>query len=91
MSVPSVRDRRRAETVAEIKEAALRELLDAGPGGFSLRGVARAVGMARATPRSENPPGPASTSCCSAASLISATVSARRRSRTEETDTALLP
>ncbi|HSU11110.1 MAG TPA: TetR/AcrR family transcriptional regulator [Pseudonocardia sp.] len=45
MSVSSVRDRRRAETVAEIKEAALRELLDAGPGGFSLRGVARAVGM----------------------------------------------
>jgi AcrR family transcriptional regulator len=45
VSVSSVRDRRRAETVAEIKEAALRELLDAGPGGFSLRGVARAVGM----------------------------------------------
>ena len=51
MSVPSaapvtsVRDRRRAETVAEIKQAALQELVDAGPGGFSLRGVARAVGM----------------------------------------------
>jgi AcrR family transcriptional regulator len=45
VSVSSVRDRRRAETVAEIKEAALRELLEAGPGGFSLRGVARAVGM----------------------------------------------
>ena len=42
---PSVRDRRRAETVAEIKHAALQELVDAGPGGFSLRGVARAVGM----------------------------------------------
>ena len=41
----SVRDRRRAETVAEIKQAALQELVDAGPGGFSLRGVARAVGM----------------------------------------------
>jgi AcrR family transcriptional regulator len=40
-----VRDRRRAETVAEIKEAALQQLADAGPGGFSLRGVARAVGM----------------------------------------------
>jgi AcrR family transcriptional regulator len=40
-----VRDRRRAETVAEIKAAALRELVDAGPGGFSLRGVAREVGM----------------------------------------------
>ena len=45
MSVSSVRDRRRAETVAEIKEAALQQLVDAGPGGFSLRGVARAVGM----------------------------------------------
>jgi AcrR family transcriptional regulator len=45
VSVSSVRDRRRAETVAEIKEAALRELADAGPGGFSLRGVARGVGM----------------------------------------------
>ena len=41
----SVRDRRRAETVAEIKQAALQQLIDAGPGGFSLRGVARAVGM----------------------------------------------
>jgi AcrR family transcriptional regulator len=47
VSVPvgSVRDRRRAETVAEIKQAALQQLIDAGPGGFSLRGVARAVGM----------------------------------------------
>ena len=45
MPVNSLRDRRRAETVAEIKEAALQELVDAGPGGFSLRGVARAVGM----------------------------------------------
>ena len=45
MSVSLVRDRRRAETVAEIKEAALQQLVDAGPGGFSLRGVARVVGM----------------------------------------------
>ena len=45
MSVSSVRDRRRAQTVAEIKEAALRQLVEAGPGGFSLRGVAREVGM----------------------------------------------
>jgi AcrR family transcriptional regulator len=45
VSVGSVRDRRRAETVAEIKQAALQQLVDAGPGGFSLRGVARAVGM----------------------------------------------
>ena len=45
MSVASVRDRRRAETVQEIKDAALQQLVEAGPGGFSLRGVARAVGM----------------------------------------------
>ena len=45
VSVLSVRDRRRAETVAEIKQAALQELVTAGPGGFSLRGVAREVGM----------------------------------------------
>jgi AcrR family transcriptional regulator len=44
VSVP-LRDRRRAQTVAEIKEAALQQLVEAGPGGFSLRGVARAVGM----------------------------------------------
>jgi AcrR family transcriptional regulator len=43
--VESLRDRRRAETVAEIKAAALRELAEAGPGGLSLRAVARAVGM----------------------------------------------
>lgn len=41
----SVRDRRRAETVREIKAAALDQLAEAGPGGLSLRGVARAVGM----------------------------------------------
>jgi AcrR family transcriptional regulator len=45
VSVSSVRDRRRAQTVAEIKQAGLRQLVDAGPGGFSLRGVAREVGM----------------------------------------------
>ena len=53
MSVPargqtasvSVRERRRAETVAEIKSAALDQLATAGTGGLSLRGVARAVGM----------------------------------------------
>jgi AcrR family transcriptional regulator len=44
-SVPSLRDRRRAQTVGEIKEAALQQLVEAGPGAFSLRGVARAVGM----------------------------------------------
>jgi AcrR family transcriptional regulator len=41
----SVRDRRRAETVHEIKGAALEQLAEGGPGGLSLRGVARAVGM----------------------------------------------
>jgi AcrR family transcriptional regulator len=41
----SVRDRRRAETVQEIKVAALEQLAEGGPGGLSLRGVARAVGM----------------------------------------------
>jgi AcrR family transcriptional regulator len=43
--VVPLRDRRRAETVAEIKVAALQQLVEAGPGGFSLRGVARTVGM----------------------------------------------
>lgn len=41
----SVRDRRRAETVREIKEAALQQLAEAGTGALSLRGVARSVGM----------------------------------------------
>ena len=45
MPVLSVRDRRRAQTVAEIKDAALQQLVGGGPGGFSLRGVARAVGV----------------------------------------------
>lgn len=41
----SVRERRRAETVAEIKAAALEQLASDGAGALSLRGVARAVGM----------------------------------------------
>jgi AcrR family transcriptional regulator len=41
----SVRERRRAETVHEIKAAALAQLTEAGTGGLSLRAVARAVGM----------------------------------------------
>ncbi len=41
----SVRDRRRAQTIQEIKDAALQQLAEAGTGGLSLRGVARAVGM----------------------------------------------
>src|ERR1700754_3080823 len=41
----TVRERRRAETVAEIKAAALEQLATAGTGGLSLRAVARAGGM----------------------------------------------
>ncbi len=41
----SVRERRRAETVHEIKSAALQQLAEGGTGALSLRGVARAVGM----------------------------------------------
>jgi len=41
----SVRERRRAETVAEIKDAALHQLAEGGTGALSLRAVARAVGM----------------------------------------------
>jgi AcrR family transcriptional regulator len=41
----SVRERRRAETVHEIKAAALAQLTESGTGGLSLRGVARVVGM----------------------------------------------
>jgi AcrR family transcriptional regulator len=44
-AVGTVRERRRAETVSEIKAAALEQLATAGTGGLSLRGVARAVGM----------------------------------------------
>ncbi len=42
---PSLRDRRRAQTVAEIKRAALAELSATGPEGLSLRAVARSVGV----------------------------------------------
>jgi AcrR family transcriptional regulator len=41
----SVRERRRAETVREIKAAALQQLAEGGTGALSLRGVARAIGM----------------------------------------------
>ena len=41
----SVRERRRAQTVQEIKDAALRQLDEGGAGSLSLRAVARAVGM----------------------------------------------
>ena len=40
----SLRERRRGETVAEIKQAAMRELSSSGPEGLSLRAVAREVG-----------------------------------------------
>lgn len=41
----TVRERRRAETVREIKQAAVAQLEERGAGALSLRGVARAVGM----------------------------------------------
>lgn len=41
----SVRERRRAETVREIKAAAVGRLAEVGPAALSLRGVAREVGM----------------------------------------------
>lgn len=41
----SLRDRRRAATVREIKHAALQQLAEGGTGALSLRGVARTVGM----------------------------------------------
>jgi AcrR family transcriptional regulator len=41
----TVRERRRAETVREIKQAAVAQLAEVGVGALSLRGVARAVGM----------------------------------------------
>ncbi|HVL86270.1 MAG TPA: TetR/AcrR family transcriptional regulator [Pseudonocardia sp.] len=41
----SLRDRRRAQTVREIKDATLAQLAEAGPGALSLRAVARSVGM----------------------------------------------
>lgn len=45
MTASTVRERRRAETVREIKQAAVRQLAEVGVGALSLRGVARAVGM----------------------------------------------
>lgn len=45
MTAGTVRERRRADTMREIKESALAQLAAAGTGGLSLRGVAREVGM----------------------------------------------
>jgi AcrR family transcriptional regulator len=42
---PSRRDRRRAETITEIKAAARAQLAESGPAGISLRGIARQLGM----------------------------------------------
>lgn len=49
MTVPSAdlsrRDRRKQETIDDIKAAARRQLASAGPAGVSLRGIARELGM----------------------------------------------
>ncbi|MEC3919894.1 TetR/AcrR family transcriptional regulator [Nocardia sp. CDC160] len=42
---PTRRERRRAETTAEIKEVALRLMADNGPGAITLRAIAREMGM----------------------------------------------
>jgi AcrR family transcriptional regulator len=44
-AVPTRRERLRAQTLAEIKAEARRQLVASGPSGVSLRGVAREVGM----------------------------------------------
>jgi AcrR family transcriptional regulator len=46
--MPSRRERMRAETIAEIKASARRQLLEQGPSGISLRAVARDVGVSPA-------------------------------------------
>lgn len=48
MTTPTRRDRQRAATLAEIKTAALDQLATRGPGGLTIRGVARAIGMSPA-------------------------------------------
>lgn len=45
---PSRRERMRAETIAEIKASARRQLLEHGPSGISLRAIARDVGVTAA-------------------------------------------
>ena len=44
-SRPTRRDRRRQETLADIKAAALRQLADQGPAGISVRAIARELDM----------------------------------------------
>ena len=43
--LPSRRDRRRQETIADIKTAARAQLAEGGPAGISLRAIARQLGM----------------------------------------------
>ncbi|WP_155829932.1 TetR/AcrR family transcriptional regulator [Glycomyces tenuis] len=45
---PTRRERMRAETIGEIKASAQRQLLEHGPGGVSLRAIAREVGVSPA-------------------------------------------
>ena len=45
---PTRRERMRAETIAEIKASAQRQLLEHGPSGISLRAIAREVGVSPA-------------------------------------------
>ncbi|WP_344677637.1 TetR/AcrR family transcriptional regulator [Saccharopolyspora taberi] len=44
-AITSRRERLRAETTREIMTIALRQMAEAGPGGISLRGIAREMGM----------------------------------------------
>lgn len=46
--VPTRRERNRAATLAEIKEAALDQIASEGAGGLTLRGIARKIGMSPA-------------------------------------------
>jgi AcrR family transcriptional regulator len=48
MTPPTRRQRHRAATVDEIKQAALDQIATAGAGALSIRGVARAIGMSPA-------------------------------------------
>jgi AcrR family transcriptional regulator len=45
LALPSRRDRRRQETVSDIKAAARTQLAEGGPAGISLRAIARQLGM----------------------------------------------
>ncbi|MGV9840402.1 TetR/AcrR family transcriptional regulator [Nocardia niigatensis] len=44
-ATPTRRERRRAETTAEIKDVALRLMAEGGPGAITLRAIAREMGM----------------------------------------------